>query len=55
MAADSLRAADLQFGRYTTEWNGSARPASRYDPFRHFGDMAFFRQVKTVRSAGVYF
>ena len=54
MAADSLRAADLPFGRYTTEWDGSTT-ASRYDPFRHFGDMAFFRQVKTVRSAGVYF
>ena len=31
MAADSLRAADLQFGRYTTEWDGSSE-SSRYRP-----------------------
>ncbi len=35
-------------------WLGEGRLHGT-DPFRHFGDMRFFDQVKTIRSADVYF
>ena len=56
IAADSLRAADPQFGRYTTEWDGLAKVGFTV-PIRSgtLGIWRFFGQAKSVRSAGVYF